>query len=169
MAQWTENEVRQLLAEFMGVNKPTILGTVKSVDKDECTCVIEDDGTEVPSVRLRPITGSNNGIVRFPKVGAHVLAVKVETSEDWMMVEATEYESMLINCDSIILNDGENGLVKITEMVSWMQKVYNDLQALKTQLNTWPVVGNGSPLALVFTVTTPQPAQSTFEDKKIKH
>jgi len=166
---WTEQEIRQLLALFIGENKPSVLGVVKSVDKDECTCVIEDDGTDIPCIRLRPITGINNGIVKFPKVGAYLLAVKIETSEEWMMMEATQYQSMLINCDNIVLNDGENGLVKIVEMVSWMQKVYNDLQALKTQLNTWPVVGNGSPLALVFTVTTPQPVKSDFEDTKIKH
>lgn len=166
---WTEQEIRQLLSKFIGENNPTVLGIVKSVDKDECTCVVDDDGTDIPGVRLRPVTGTNTGIVGYPKQGAYVLCVKVEATEEWMMIEATQYESILINCDSIILNNGENGLVKITEMVSWMQKVYNDLQTLKTQLNTWPVAGNSAPLALVFNVTTPNPVQSNFEDTKIKH
>jgi hypothetical protein len=169
MAMWTENEVRQLLSQFIGVNKPTILGTVKTVDKDECTCVIDDDGTEMHGVRLRPITGENSGIVKYPKVGAFVLAVKIEETEEWMVVSANLYDSILINVDSIVMNNGENGLVKITEMISWMQKVYTDLQTLKTSLSTFPVAGNGAPLAMVFSPTTPNPKKSDFEDTKIKH
>ena len=170
MAQWTEDEVRRLLAQFIGINKPTLLATVKSVDKTENTCIIDDDGSEIPSVRLRAITGENNGIVGYPKQGAYVLCVKVEDSDEWSVIKASEYESIEMTIESLLINGGDlGGLVKIEQMISWMQKVYNDLQALKTQLNTWPVVGNGSPLALVFTVTTPQPVKSDFEDIKIKH
>lgn len=170
MAQWTEDEVRRLLAQFVGINKPTVLATVKSVDKTENTCVIDDDGTEIPGVRLRAITGENTGIVGYPKQGAYVLCVKVEDTEEWAVIKSTEYESIEMTIESLVINGGElGGLVKIDAMIGWMQKVYTDMQALKTQLNTWPVAGNGAPLALVFNPTAPNPVKSDFEDAKIKH
>lgn len=170
MAMWTEDEVRRLLAQFIGVNKPTLLATVKSVDKSENTCVIDDDGTELPGIRLRCITGENNGIVAYPKKGAYVLCVKVEDTEEWSVIKASEYESIEMTIESLVINGGYNGgLVKIDAMIDWMQKVYSDLQTLKTQLNTWPVAGNGAPLALIFNPTSPNPIKSDFEDTKIKH
>ena len=178
MAKWTEQEIRQMLAQFVGVNKPTILGTVKDVDKDECTCTITDDGTDYPGVRLKPITGQNTGIVKYPKDDSFALAVKVESTEYWMIIEATEYKSILITVGSnkvevsdsdIVFNDGEHGMVKISEMVTWMGKVYTDLQTLKGSLSTTVVAGNGAPLALVFSPSTPNPTISDFEDANLKH
>ena len=86
---YTEAEVRQLLAGFIGIDKPTLLAKVTEVNKGDCTCTLEDDGTEYLSVRLRPVTGENNGIVLHPKIGALALAVKVESTEDWMILFAT--------------------------------------------------------------------------------
>lgn len=170
MAMWTEQEVRQLLAQFIGVNKPTLLATVKSVDKIENICVVDDDGTEIPGIRLRCITGENNGIVAYPKKGAYVLCVKVEDTEEWAVIKASEYESIEMTIESLVINGGDNGgLVKIDAMIDWMQKVYADLQTLKTELSTWTVAGNGAPLALVFNPTAPNPIKSDFEDTKIKH
>lgn len=166
----TEAEVRELLARFVGSNRPTMLGTVKYVDKTENTCTVDDDGVEWLGVRLRSITGENNGIVAYPKQGAYVLCVKVEDSEEWAVIKATEYESIQMTIESLVINGGDNGgLLNIDAMISWMQKVYADLQTLKTQLSTWPVAGNGAPLALVFNPTAPNPVKSDFEDTKIKH
>lgn len=147
-----------------------MLGTVKDVDKTENTCTVDDDGVEWLGVRLRAVTGDNNGIVAYPKQGAYVLCVKVEDSEDWAVIKATEYESIQMTIESLVINNGDNGgLINIDAMISWMQKVYADLQTLKTQLSTWPVTGNGAPLALVFNPTAPNPVKSDFEDTKIKH
>lgn len=166
----TDQEVRELLARFIGSNRPTMLGTVKDVDKTENTCTVDDDGVEWLGVRLRSITGENNGIVAYPKKGAYVLCVKVEDSEDWAVIKATEYESIQMTIESLVINGGDNGgLLNIDAMISWMQKVYADLQTLKTQLSTSPVAGNGAPLALVFNPTAPNPVKSDFEDTKIKH
>jgi hypothetical protein len=46
--------------------------------------------------------------------------------------------------------------------------VYNDLSALRTQLATTPVAGQGAPLGLVFNMTTPTPKVEDFANKKIK-
>lgn len=166
----TDQEIRELLARFIGTNRPTMLGTVKDVDKEENTCTVDDDGVEWLGVRLRAITGENNGIVGYPKLGAYALCVKVEDTDEWTVLKATEYESIEMTIESLVINGGDlGGLIKIDALISWMQKVHADLQSLKTQLNTWPVTGNGAPLALVFNPTVPNPEKSDFEDTKIKH
>lgn len=120
----TESEVRKLLSEFIGDNKATMLGKCISVDKVNCTCVIDDDGVEVYDVRLRAITGANDGIVRYPKKDAYVLAVKIETTDEWMMIEATQYESILVLCDDVVFNSDTNGgLVKAVELKTQLDKL----------------------------------------------
>lgn len=185
MAQWTEKELRGLLYEFIGENKPSILGAVKSVDKDECTCVIEDDGTDIPGIRLRPITGINDGVVKFPKVGAYLLAVKIETSEEWMMIEATKYESILILCDKIEVNGGENGGLLISQkVVDELQKNITRINAVVTSLNTLatamtatastPVLGAALGTAITTAIAGLQaplivPEAAILENSKFKH
>ncbi len=157
----TEAEVRELLARFVGSNRPTMLGTVKYVDKTENTCTVDDDGVEWLGVRLRSITGENNGIVAYPKQGAYVLCVQVEDTEEWAVIKATEYESIEMTIESLVINSGDNGgLVKIDAMISWMQKVKTDLTTISTAMK-----GLGVPVV----ITTDQPVKSDFEDTKIKH
>ena len=54
-------------------------------------------------------------------------------------------------------------------MVSWMQKVHQDLNTLKMQLSSHPVAGSGAPLGLVFNTQTSYPNKSDFENTKVKH
>lgn len=166
----TDQDVRELLAKFIGINKPTMLGIVKDVDRTENTCTIEDDGVEWLGVRLRAVSGENNGIIGYPTPGAYVLCVKVEDTEEWAVLKASEYDSIEITIESLVINGGDlGGLVKIDAMIDWMQKVYSDLQTLKTQLKAWPVAGNSAPLNLTFNPTAYNPIKSDFEDTKIKH
>lgn len=138
-----------------------MLGTVKYVDKTENTCTVDDDGVEWLGVRLRSITGENNGIVAYPKQGAYVLCVQVEDTEEWAVIKATEYESIEMTIESLVINSGDNGgLVKIDAMISWMQKVKTDLTTISTAMK-----GLGVPVV----ITTDQPVKSDFEDTKIKH
>lgn len=166
----TEKEIREKLAGFLGNPAATLIAVVKSVDKMERTCVLSDEEIDYFDVRLQPITAATTGGVIFPRVGTVAIAVKIEDTDEWMMISAAEYESIEISIDSLKINGGNlGGLIKIDKMIDWMGKVYTDLQTLKTQLNTWPVAGNSAPLALVFNVTVPNPVKADFEDTKIKH
>jgi hypothetical protein len=160
MVKLTEDEVRKLLARFVGINKPTLLGVVKSVNKTDNTCVVEDDGVDIPGIRLGSVTGAQ-GIVLYPKQKAFILCVKVEDTDEYSMLSASEYESIEITIDSLIINGGEfGGLVKVSPIVSWMQNVKTDLTTISTAMQ-----GLGVPIVL----TTTQPIQSDFENSKIKH
>lgn len=161
MVKLTEDEVRKLLARFVGINKPTLLGVVKSVNKTDNTCVVEDDGVDIPGVRLGSVTGKNKGIVLYPKTKAFILCVKVEDTEEYSMLSASEYDSIEIKIESLVVNGGEfGGLVKVSPVVSWMQKVKTDLTTISTAMQ-----GLGVPIV----ITTNSPVQSDFENTKIKH
>lgn len=90
--------VRRLAEEVGPVQ--TIIGKVKSVDEDECTCVIietvGDDELEIPDVRLKPVLDSNEAVIQFPKVDSYALILRLEADEDWMLVSANEIDKFRI-------------------------------------------------------------------------
>ncbi|MPN24107.1 hypothetical protein SDC9_171501 [bioreactor metagenome] len=97
-------------------------------------------------------------------------AVVVRFSEVQKVLLKIGTNTAVMDNNGLVFNDGGiSGLAKLPQLVEWMQKVYSDLQTLKTQLQTHPVAGNGSPLALVFNTQTVNPETSDFEDTKIKH
>ena len=153
--------------------------TVESVEGNTCTVKVNE--LTISDVRLKPTTTkTEDDIMLTPVIGSDVLVGTFsgdfrnlfilqsdEISEIYCKIGSMTFR---MNKSGIVFNDGKNdGLMKIKDVVAWMQKVYSDLQTLKTQLSTHPVAGNGAPLALVFNTTTPNPQQSTFEDKNVKH
>lgn len=177
----TESEIRGLFAEFCRSvikSDELMLAEVVEVDRVERTCTVLDDGVEHYGVRLQPIIEKDGGFGLFPKLGAFVLIAKIEGG-DLYLVTASEYDSVVLKIDDtsllldkngIVANGGDNsGMVKIDNMIEWMNKVYSDLTNLKTQLATHPVAGNGSPLGLTIAVSTPKPNKSDFEDTRFKH
>lgn len=172
----TSEELRTLLRKFIGVDKPTMLATVTKVDKQKRTCTVGDDGVEYFDVRLCPTTGGDNGIVMYPKIGAFILVVKVESSEDWAMVSATEYDSIEMKIDSLIANDGKNGgLVNINDLQNNLDKLRDFVKDLATNIYTW---GGALDAIAGGVVTTNQTAWQVvanafqfekMEDEKIKH
>lgn len=178
MGKVTEADVRKLLKNFIGEQDFTLLAKVTAVDENALTCTLDNDGVEIFDVRIMPVTGNANGIRLIPKLESYVLACKIENSEQYMINGCSEIDKWLltingkklsVTTDGFVFNDGEKGLVKIDKMISWMQKVYTDLQTLKTLLSVTPVAGNGAPLGIVFTPGTNNAVQSDFEDTLIKH
>jgi hypothetical protein len=150
----------------------TNLATVKSVDESECTCVLTDeDGQEFYDVRLRPVTGANKSLLQIPKVGSFVLAVRVESSEDWMVIACDEVDkiqliagdsTIVITGNDILINGGAlGGLIKISELTTALNQLVNTFNT-----HTHAVAGStASPTpnqAAVFN-------QSAYEDDAIKH
>ncbi|MCC8146455.1 MAG: hypothetical protein LIO93_08480 [Bacteroidales bacterium] len=103
---WNDNELRQLLSSFVkdhGNGIATLAGTVKDVNIKKCTCTISDDGADYFNVRLKPVTGTNKGLLKVPKKGSHALAVKIEESEQWMLIACSEIDKieMIVNEEDI--------------------------------------------------------------------
>lgn len=149
------------------------LFTAKVLSADGETCCVEIDGLVVSDVQLRAVVnGEESGILITPKTGSYVTVADLSGDLTRIVVVGfSEVEKIEVNADDkIIFNGGQNkGLVKVEKMVNWMQKVYNDLQTLTVLLSSSPVVGNGAPLGIVFTQTTPSPVIDDFQNKDITH
>lgn len=147
----------------------------------ETTCTIErNDAPTLYGVLLNAIDDDLQSFVTaYPLLNSNVLVGIVENLKtEAVVLKCSEVEkikvkigdqTLYIDKEGFIFNEGNNkGLVKIVELVDWMAKLYADLQTLKELLLTHPVTGNGSPLALIFSPTIPQPTVPMFENKKIK-
>jgi len=176
--------IRKLI-EAVGFD--SILCTVVSVD-DDVTCSVKsvESGVLYKNIKLNANIKSDKGIYVFPKKNSYVLATLTDGVQGFVSMYS-EIEKVKIKIDDTVeveiggdtkieckgnieVNGGNNdGLVIVGKMVEWMQKVYNDLTTLETQLKGHSVTGDGAPLALVFNPTTPSPKISDFENKKIKH
>ena len=174
----TNGEIRKMLREFIGSVSvdATIVAKVKSVDRDKCTCTVEDNDVEYFGVRLRPITGNNTGIVMFPKIDSNIMLVKVEDTEEWAMISATQYDCIQIEIESLIINGGENGgLTNTPELVRELNKNNEILQTI-LQVISAPVnePGNSNPSAFQAALNLALAGKevgdfSRIEDTKIKH
>jgi hypothetical protein len=91
----------------------TLMGKVKSVDENEMTCVIDDDGFEIPEVRLRPVLDGNESLTIYPKAGSWCLAVRLEDTEEWMLIAAGEIDKYRIKQNDLVFEmDGQKFLIE---------------------------------------------------------
>jgi hypothetical protein len=175
----TEQDVRRLLANFVGDHIPTMLGKVTAVDKESNTCEIDDDGTAFYDIRLRPLTGENTGIVLYPKQGAYALCVQIEATDEYMVLHATQYEAISILCEDISFNEGKNdGLIKINELTAKLNALRTKFNSFVTAYNTHVHVTTATDPSDVVGVISAPAAKATqtaefdkkdYENKKIKH
>lgn len=106
----TDAEIRQMLADFVGRQKPTVLGKVAAVDEQAGTCDVDDDGAVYFGVRLQCIAPNIKGIRLLPKIGTMAIALQVEDRDDWVLVSAAEYDTIKIDADTLLqINGGFNG------------------------------------------------------------
>jgi hypothetical protein len=155
----------------------SILGQVKNVDEANATCDLfdEDSNTELFDVRFRPVLNGTKSITIIPKEDTWALAVRLEDSQDWMIVAVGEMDKFLIDCEEVIINDGTNGgLVNWPDAKAQIDKTNEVVQALVNALTGWtPVASDGG--AALKTYATAQLAGKTIgdfndlEDTKVKH
>ncbi len=145
------------------------------------TCSVERDGAPtLEDVRLDAIDDElTSRFTVYPAENSSVLvgiiegvkteAVILKCSEVAKVSFKAGTQTLVMNKDGFVFNAGTDGMVKLTELVSWMDKVSTDLNTLTSLLSTSPVAGNGAVLGIVFNPTTPTPVKAAFEDSKIKH
>lgn len=109
-----EEQIRQLLDERAARvgPSPTMLATVQSVDEAEETCVLWDEETalEYYDVRLRPVLDGKESITIFPKVKSWCLAVRLENTEEWMVVACSEADKWRLKIGEAIIEQDAIGL-----------------------------------------------------------
>ncbi len=172
-------QIGELIKAFQRSGQSFFPATIESVEG--LTCTIKVDNLSISDVRLKATNDdTEDTILLTPAVGSNVLVGSMSgtfdnlfivhsdsISEAYLKVGETTFK---LDKNGVEINGGKNdGVVKIKDMVSWMTKVYNDLQSLSTQLSTHLVAGNGAALGMSFNVTTPNPSKADFEDTKVKH
>jgi hypothetical protein len=172
-------QIRAMLKKMASEVGPngTLLATVKSVDEAEQTCVLFDDDLEIDfyDVRLRPVLDGNTGLTLVPKVGAWALAIRVEDGDDWMLITASEFDKVLLNCEQVVINGGtKGGIVNWLEVKAELDKTNALVNALKQSLTGWAPVPNDGGAALKVYAATQIGVLTTgdFNDKvddKVKH
>lgn len=94
-----EKEIREGLAKLAGKYGPqdSNIAKVKSVDESSNTCtLIDDDGLEIYNVRLLPIVSENQSIVMIPETNSLVLAIRIENTEQWMVLSSTKIKKIQV-------------------------------------------------------------------------
>lgn len=170
----TDEELRDGLIHLAGTYAPDVsnIAQVQSVNEKECTCVlVDDDGQEFFNVRLKPVTGVNKGLLQIPKEGSFVLAVRIESSEDWMVVACEEVEKVhlivgsskvVVTETDILLNGGKlGGIIRISELTA---KINEFINVFNQHTHPTPS-GISSPTG----TSSPPFKDSDYEDDTIKH
>lgn len=140
-----ESDIKKALRGIVGIDNLSTseLCRVVSVDEDEMTCeVISTDRITYTDVRLMADeVDSDKGFYLKPTV------------DSWVMItpqnESTYFVSMTSEVDEIWLRGNTNGgLVKVSDLVTKLNKLENDINTLKTAFTSWIVVPSDGGAAL---------------------
>lgn len=179
-------QVEQAISEAVRVvsGKHQIKGVVSgtAVNVRDTLCDVEREGAPtIYDVRLNAIDDDLQSFVTVvPKEKSNVLVAVIECLKtEAVVVRCSEVQKVLLKIgantvvmddDGFVFNDGKiAGLAKLPKLIEWMQKVYSDLQNVKTLLSTSITKAQGAPMGVVFNPSTPNPKADDFEDKKVKH
>lgn len=108
-----EAEIRQALGQFAARYGPTatLLAEVSAVDSATFTCTLDDDGLLYEGVRLRPVLDGKESLTLVPKVGSWALAVRLEDSEEWMLISAGEFDKVVTKVGTTVLEQDASGFL----------------------------------------------------------
>jgi hypothetical protein len=175
MSNVSNEQVRNAIKELAGKSTTCKVGMVKSVQGTQ-TCTVElPEEADLVGVRFKAADNHvDGGIVAIPKVGTSCLIVFIGGSED---------EAFLAMADEvdqyIIMGGGNDGLVKVNELVSRINRLENKVNEIIGVHNSHihPFVGvtpatpaSTAPTAMVVdSVITPLTSKNDLENTKVKH
>lgn len=79
-------ELQEAFKELIKIPEMTFIATVKSVDKQEKTVVVESEDLEYLDVRLTSVINDSNKVVVYPKAGTTVLVGLIGNDENTLFV-----------------------------------------------------------------------------------
>jgi len=172
-------------------------GTVLSVNKTDCTCVVQlvSNDAELPDVKLKTIINDGDisqlGFVLYPAVGSFVTVGRIDDDNtDLILVDITIIESIgldtstalkllidasgnfNLNANLMTFNNGKNGgiplLNPLTAILLKQQQTINNL-ITAFQSHTHPVAGasTGPTITPAPATITPLVKTSDIENKSI--
>lgn len=141
----TIEDIRQKLGDLAGSSGPAVsnIAKVKSVDENRAVCVLEDeDGQEIPEVRLRPVLTGKKSFLQLPKIGSLVLAVRIEDDDDWMIIACDEVDKFLWVTDTtkIELTDKVHISANNKNMAELIDKLFEAILKMRFTTNAGPTI-----------------------------
>lgn len=131
---------RQALADFAAKFGPvqSMIAVVESVDEEEKTCTLQDNGLLYYDVRLRPVINGKESITLYPKVGAYAVAIRLEGNEEWMVAASDEIDKYrIVVGETIIETDGSKIQVSNSEgsLRTILENIVNEMLAMYAPKN----------------------------------
>ncbi|WP_312394738.1 hypothetical protein [Chryseobacterium sp.] len=143
----TQEQLRASFRDLAGSFGPPVtnIAIVKDVDEAAGTCtLIDEDEQEFFDVRLKPILSDSKSFLQIPKVGTHVIAVRVEDDEDWMVIACDEVDKFLWVVGKTKIELTDKILIEANNM-----NMLSLLQRLFTVIETGYQTNTGTTIKLV--------------------
>lgn len=141
----TIGDIRERLGDLVSSSGPAVsnIAKVKSVDENGAVCVLEDeDGQEIPEVRLRPVLTGKKSFLQIPKIGSLVLTVRIEDDDDWMIIACDEVDKFLWVTDTtkIELTDKVHISANNKNMAELIDKLFEAILKMRFTTNAGPTI-----------------------------
>ncbi|MCE7990443.1 MAG: hypothetical protein HEP71_00630 [Roseivirga sp.] len=145
---------------------------VKEVDRSTLSCtILPQDGVEMFDVRLKAgVENVTEGLVEIPAINSSVLVVLIGNSPE------NAFVAKCSRVEEVLFYGGENGgLIKVSELVSQLEKVNSYLKTLTNAfMAPVPVVSGDGGTALAGHISSQLaseqiPDYSKIENPKVKH
>lgn len=127
------------------ISETVFTGTVVSVDKDQKTCKVDDDGLERPAKLMSADYGGQDFMVAYPKVGSVVTCTVL--NNDPAQLQVINYTAV----EEWVFNGGQNGgIIVYQELLKEYNKTRQVLDSILQVINgsQVPEPGSGAPSAL---------------------
>lgn len=167
------SEIRRSIKNMAAEKGTCGMFTAKVVSVNGDRCTVETDGLKLSDVQLRAVVnGENSKVLLTPKTNSYVLVADTSGNMTNLIVTAySEVDKIEVDCEEIVINGGENGIVKIDEL-------HSRLSALESKFNSHThsvsTTGNataqsGTAAQIIATSSEFQNGYEGYEDKKVKH
>jgi hypothetical protein len=149
-----KKEIAEAIKKLAGLALTTfVIGKVESVDGRTCTVNPVDGGAALENVRLNAYSDGDQGLIITPKEDTFVI-VGMISEVDAMVLMCYEIESVdiVLGETTFKMQDGETlfnggsngGFIKVSDLVSKINDLENDINSLKQAFFTWvPVTQDG--------------------------
>jgi hypothetical protein len=180
-----KSKVAEAIRILAGI-EPTmfIVGVASDIQARTCTVTPVDGSAKIEGVRLNANTSGDKGMIIKPKSNTQVVVAMI-SQVDAIIIDRDEVESIDITVGAttvsikdgeILLNGGDNGgLIIISDLVSKINAIEDDINSLKQVFSTWVSVPQDGGAALKVAAATwfaQQIVNTTAADiknDKIKH
>lgn len=120
-----------------------------SISRRTADCIPIDGSAPFLDANLQADQDNNKGVLLVPRIGSYVLVCQTSFGQAAAVILTDDVEQLIIDTDQITINQGDNGgLVNIQPLVDRLNRLENQLNQLKTLIQSWTPAPNDGGAAL---------------------